>query len=395
MSIRSKSACLLAHTLLAGAAAAAGVTWEAELPSAHGCRLNGCCPTDDGGVAAVGELGTPDREITSFYMAKLSPQGALQWDMSTGWGASSTGHDVLQAGRGYVICGELTTRRGDRDGFLLHLDYFGLQIWSRRLGGGEDDSILDMAPAPGGGFYLVGYTESEGSGGKDLWLMAVDSEGGVEWSRTFGDTADEVGCGICVRPDSSLAVCGGYGGSLMLLVTDREGEPLLSRVFDAGGSGYARSVASLADGSLYLGGSVRPGGGFLMDAFAVAADSGGDELWRRSAGGPGNDCGGTVLAVGDSLLLVYSTMSEGRGSYDAALEVMAAEGTVARRLLVGDAGWNRVCDAEAPGLQRVILAGGTGPADAPVRNGWAAMVDMSATDSAEEGNDVEEDDDGP
>lgn len=392
MHLRSKSACLLFALAVAGAATA-DVVWETALPSAYGCRLNGCCSTDDGGLVAVGALGTPDREITSFYMAKISPQGGMQWEMSSGWGASSTGHDVLQAGSGYLVCGELTTRRGDRDGFLIHLDYFGLEIWHRRLGGEGDDSLLDIAAAPGGGFYLTGYTVSEEGGDKDLWLMSVDSEGGIIWSRTYGDSCGEAGYGMCVTPDSVLAVCGSCDGDMLLLLADGEGEPIHYGTFDTGGIEYGRSIAVMADGGLRMGGSVRPGGSFLMDAFLLATDSAGGELWRATSGGAGNDCGACVLPMGDSLLVVYNTMSEGRGSYDAALELRSGEGLPTGRMLVGDSGWNRVCDAEAGTRGGVFLVGGTGPAAASECNGWVVLVDFE-TEAGASGVEGDVDDEG-
>jgi hypothetical protein len=373
-----KPALLIMAMAALPASASLHTEWETFLRGRDGCRLNGCCATDDGGMAAAGRLSTLDPDLPMIYLVKIGPQGDIQWETGVGWEASCSAWEVLQLGRGYIVCGELATREGDLEGFVMRFDYFGRELWRRRLGGAGDQRLRDMTPAVDGGCYLVGDSRS-GSAGSELWLLRLDAGGETVWSRSISGGPSETGWGICMMPDSLLAACGGSGEDMTLTVVDRRGNRLLHRSYDnAGGREYGRSVAASASGDLCIAGSSRNPGRYLMDAFVLATDGGGDELWRRLPGGDANDVGSSVSFLGDSLLLVYNTMSEGAGSYDAVVEIASPTGEPLERAVVGDRGWNRIVDMEPGPDGRVFMVGGAGPPDSGPRSGWAVMMSASS-----------------
>jgi len=370
------------------------VEWETRLATPGGCGLHGCCPTDDGGLAAAGHLVVSDPDLPVAYVAKIGPQGDVQWESRTAWEASCSAREVVQTGAGYTVCGEVTARSGDQDGFVLRLDYFGRELWRRRLGGAGSDRLRDMVPSADGGVFLVGDTRT-GEGPTSLWVLRLDAEGETLWTRTFGGESSMTGWGIGMMPDSLLAVCGGSGEDMMLTVMDSGGNRLLCRSFDnAGGMEYGRGVAASSAGDLCIGGSCRSRDSHLMDAFVLATDGSGDELWRRVLGGDANDCGAKPAFIGDSLLLVYNTMSAGSGGYDVAIELFAPSGKVLMSDVIGDSDWNRVCDLEAISEKRIFLAGSSGSADAERESGWAVLVGIAPDGGGEPADEAREGVDG-
>ncbi len=42
-----------------------------------------------------------------------------------------------------------------------------------------------------GGYILVGWTKSKGSGGADIWLVKTNANGVKQWEKTFGGNGND------------------------------------------------------------------------------------------------------------------------------------------------------------------------------------------------------------
>ncbi|MFO7950416.1 MAG: hypothetical protein R6U36_08610 [Candidatus Fermentibacteraceae bacterium] len=377
-----KPALLLAAAMVLPASASPRTGWETFLLGRNGCSLYGCCATDDGGMAAAGRIADLEPDLSMLYLVRIGPQGEVRWERRVGWEASCFAWDVIQTGAGFTVCGELATREGDVDGFVMRFDAFGRELWRRQLGGPGRQRLRDIIPAAGGGCYLIG-DNAAGEDGSRLWLLRLDAEGETVWSREMGGGRSVTGWGGCMTPDSLIAVCGGSLDDMTLTLVDLDGNRRLHRFFDnAGGREYGRAIAASASGDLCMMGSSRSPDRYLLDVFLLSVDDGGDELWRQLLGGEGNDCAGSLAYLGDSLLLVYNTMSEGAGSYDAVLEIHSSSGERMEKVIMGGKGWDRVNDLEVGTDGRAFMVGCTGGRDSEMRYGWAVMMWVGA-DSAE------------
>jgi hypothetical protein len=79
------------------------------------------------------------------------------------------------------------------------------------------------------GYALAGYTDSQGAGLYDVWLIKLASDGAILWERTYGDTANEWARALVEMPDAGLALAGdtysmGAGASdvLVLKITEHD-----------------------------------------------------------------------------------------------------------------------------------------------------------------------------
>ncbi len=334
------------------------VLWTSDLQTDHDSRIWDLTFTDEGGVLAVGSHGTPDEDLTTILIMKTDPQGDVLWSRSTGLGLSAVGRDVLPVPGGYLVCGSVLSSTG-LDAFLAMFDYFGEMTWSRTYREPGDNVLHCMERVPGGeGVVCAGYTESMGAGGKDFWLVHLDEEGDVQWSRAYGTAGSEVAYSVQALSDGGYALCGGSDGNFHLVATDSEGNGSWAVSFDNGGHEIARCLLESDEGGFLLAGSTLEEGGHQMDIWLVRTDASGDESWTLVLGGEENDSAWDAVEPGTGGFVVLgNTMSAGAGSYDASLFRIDPWGNVIWEVLAGDSNWNTAAAMVRDGEEGYILGG--------------------------------------
>ena len=60
-----------------------------------------------------------------------------------------------------------------------------VEEWNRTYGGPYGDGAWSLDGTDDGGYIFAGYTSSSGQA-SDLWLAKTDSQGYMQWNRTFG-----------------------------------------------------------------------------------------------------------------------------------------------------------------------------------------------------------------
>jgi outer membrane protein assembly factor BamB len=135
----------------------------------------------------------------------------MQWSKTFG----GTGHDVgysVQQTRdgGYIIVGYTASYgAGGYDVYLIKVDANGNMQWSRTFGGSGDDEGYSVQQTSDGGYIIVGSTTSYGAGGSDVYLIKVDANGNMQWSRTFGGARDDGGSSVQQTSDGGYIIVGG------------------------------------------------------------------------------------------------------------------------------------------------------------------------------------------
>jgi hypothetical protein len=202
----------------------------------------------------------------------------------------------------------------------------GVQIeqeWSRTFGGHYGDGVWSVQAAKDGGYILAGYTSSRGEG-SDLWLIKTDSEGHEIWNKTFGGSGEDVGTYVAATKDGGYIVVGStksYGMGeerLWLLKTDSNGSLQWDRTFggfvsSSGDGGW--SACETSDGYIMTGYTKSSGSGG-KDLWLIKTDADGNMVWDRTYGGPKDDVGISVIQAGDGYVLAGRTASFGSGGDD-------------------------------------------------------------------------------
>ncbi|MEZ4917861.1 MAG: gliding motility-associated C-terminal domain-containing protein [Saprospiraceae bacterium] len=253
--------------------------------------------TPDGGFAAAGIF--TDNGTQRLAVVKYDCEGTQEW-LKT-FGTSSTVQNVSPS----ICIGEDGTLAfvGNPGVFMAYdmmvvrLALDGSVIWQRIVNQGQgNDGGHAIQPTADNGFVVTGYTntygqETPGSSYRDIYLVKFDSDGNVEWSKTYGtnETYDE-GSVVIQTNDGGYAL----GGRMIdrgafhafLLKTDPSGTPEFLRTYgDTLHANWSFGLAQLPDDGYVLVGSttlLKNNFQDWADNYVLRTDSQGDTLWTRA-----------------------------------------------------------------------------------------------------------------
>ena len=258
-----------------------------------------------------------------LWLVKTDGNGNLSWDKTFGGFVSSFGDGGWSVeetdDRGYIITGYTQSLgSGRKDLWLIKTDVQGNKIWEKTFGGREDDVGMSVLKSRDGGYIVAGRTASLGKGGDDIWLLKTNSRGEELWNATFGGKQDDAGFQVVELRDGYAVVGRTESGSdkkrIILIKIDLDGQKLWERTY-LGGS--ASSLQPTNNGGFVIAGRIdnKTTG---RDALLIKTDSTGHEEWSMILGGSSDDIGTFVVQSRDgSYTLAGITSSYGLGREDA------------------------------------------------------------------------------
>ncbi|HRU40087.1 MAG TPA: hypothetical protein P5511_09430, partial [Candidatus Goldiibacteriota bacterium] len=174
------------------------------------------------------------------------------------------------------------------------------------------------------GFVATGDSSSFGAGGKDVYLVKTDLEGNMLWSRTYGDTGNETGVGLCASNEGGFIIAGGttsYGSGetdAYLIKTDAEGNIIWDFPYGGPNYDYIYSVCASIDKKGYLacGYSSSYNGRKDSDAYLLKVSEDGKKEWEKTYGGESWDIFYSINPVKGGYCLAGYTSSSGAGRTD-------------------------------------------------------------------------------
>ncbi len=289
-------------------------------------------------------LGCEDRSGTSAAV------GPAVFTHLFGGPGTEVGNAVRELpGGGYIVVGYTSSfGAGSEDVYLIRTDPAGDTVWTRAIGGPGNDYGWDVRATGDGGYIVVGYTNSFGAGGDDVYVIRTDADGNARWTRTYGGPDDERAWAFHETPTGEFVIAAqtnSYGAGdwdLYLIRIEAGGDTIWTRTL--GGPGIDRVFAAepTSEGGSVFAGITSNGASGPLDATLIRIDSAGNVVWAHSYGGEGSDIGHGVAAAPDGgFLLVGYTDSFGAGGSDIYLVRTDAEGTALWTRTIGDAGDDR------------------------------------------------------
>lgn len=205
----------------------------------------------------------------------------IAWLRRYGGAADDAGQSVQQTyDGGFIIAGRTRSfGAGSNDIILIKTDRLGDILWMRTYGGGDSDGASCVRQTADGGFVIVGYTESFGSGTYDTYLVRANESGNLLWQTCYEvNNSNERGCCVDLTSDGGYVIAAEtfdwQGGRICVRKTDSDGGTIWLKLFE-GGNAY--SVQQIEDGG-YIVAGVRDG------IYLLKLDSNGDSLWARNYG---------------------------------------------------------------------------------------------------------------
>lgn len=195
--------------------------------------------------------------------------------------------------------------------------------WSKIFGGLEMDAGLEVQQTTDRGFIIIGSTYSYGAGKGDVWLIKTDSDGNMEWNKTFGGSEYEGGYSVQQTTDGGYIIIGttdsyGAGESDVLLIkTDSKGSAEWSKIFGGAEMDVGHSGQQTTDGGYIIAGWTYSYGAGNSDVWLIKTDSKGNMEWSKTVGSLDSDIGLEVQQTTDNgYIIIGRTSSYGAGSHD-------------------------------------------------------------------------------
>jgi len=279
--------------------------------------------TLDGGYIITGFTHSYGAGNNDVWLIKTDESGDTVWTRTFGGSQMDWANSVQQTlDGGYIITG--FTNSFDiwlRDLWLIKTDESGDTLWTKTFGRGQTDNFLSSRYNPGlldegmcvqqtsdGGYIIVGYTESFGEGGYDVWLIKTDESGEPAWTQTFGGSSREEGRSVQQTLDGGYIVTGfthSYGAGnndVWLIKTDESGDTVWTRTFGGIDQDEGYFVQQTSDGGYIIVGetySYETGTHGLSDLWLIKTDALGDTLWTTTHGAYYRDVGSSLQQTSD------------------------------------------------------------------------------------------------
>lgn len=220
-----------------------------------------------------------------LIVGRLAEDGTVSWSgiysPPAGWSVIGVAAVVAAPAGEFLVVGAMlnTNDLRDRDIFAIRLDGQGGVLWSKRYGNQADNDISNepraVVSTPDGGFLIAGVTGRRYDLPQRTYMLRIDAQGNVLWAQTYATTTSQ-------EPDAYES-------------TQPQG------ILRLAGGGFVMVGYTVVPGNLGL---------RISDLYALRISETGDVLWQRSYGGASFDSGEAVVPTADGgLLLVGNTQS--------------------------------------------------------------------------------------
>ena len=299
------------------------VEWVLNIATQKGEFTYGMVPpmelTKDGGIIVAGEYVDYDNKVEDIFLAKYDKNGNREWGVIFGEEQEmESAYCVHQTNDGgYIIVGTANVKSStypdsyteDTDVLLIKTDSAGRLLWSKRIGGGEDEFGQFVLQTSDGGYIIAGgimYLSGLNAGFSDIYLLRTDQNGNVIWSQVYEEDGYEEGW--CVRQikDDGYIILGqadhGTGGEntdIVLIKTDQNGNLVWKKYYGGEGLEVAYCLLETKDAGFIIFGATSSYGVGGSDLYLVKTDKNGNIEWSRTFGGEKDEIGIAIKETSD------------------------------------------------------------------------------------------------
>jgi len=169
-----------------------------------------CINTSDGGFLIGGYSNSFGAGFDDSYLIKTDASGNIEWSHSYGGNNTDRTNALIQASDGgYVLAGgTYSFGGGSNNVYLIKTDDLGNHIWSRAFGEAGFDEAYSICNASDSGYMVLGTTTSFGAGNEDIYVLKIAPNGDILWSMTYGGLLWDRGQSIQATSDGGYVIVG-------------------------------------------------------------------------------------------------------------------------------------------------------------------------------------------
>ena len=233
-----------------------------------------------------------------YWIVKLDKSGDLEWQKTYGGEYADELRSMEQTSdQGYILAGysnspvsgeKTESSQGMGDYWILKIDDKGGIQWQKTYGADGDDQLYVIHQTSDQGYIIGGNSNSTNaltplggivSNGTDFWLLKIDSEGEVIWSKTYDFGKVDILTSLVENADKTFLI-GGHAKTEIK-------SSLLNTVAQKAGAGKEQ------DG--------------INDYIALKIKDDGEEFWNKTIGSNGEDILRKVVETRDGGYLMTGT----------------------------------------------------------------------------------------
>jgi hypothetical protein len=163
-----------------------------------------------------------------------------QFQKKMGTGANEIMYDILKLSDGYVLAGSKYNAITQNDMWVVRIDFDGNIIWSKTFGSTKDDKAYSITRTDDNCFILAGYSKgyiTTGADSSNVCIAKIDSNGVWQWSKIYGGNSIDIAYSVKKTLNGGLIICGysesfGIGQQDMYVIrTDSAGNLLWEKSF--------------------------------------------------------------------------------------------------------------------------------------------------------------------
>lgn len=234
-----------------------------------------------------------------YWIVKLNKEGNIEWQKTYGGQYADILRSMEQtADNGYILAGysnspisgdKTENNKGVGDFWIIKINDTGEIEWQNTYGAEGDDQPYVIHQTIDGGYIVGGNSNSKNalttlggivSNGTDYWVLKLDQDGGVLWSKTYDFGKVDILTSLVENRDQTYLI-GGYAQT----ENKRPREGLVGKAMGM--------VNKEKDG--------------INDYIALKIDGKGEEIWNRTVGSAGEDILRKLVETRDGGYLMAGT----------------------------------------------------------------------------------------
>lgn len=298
------------------------------------------------GSSANGDVSNTSHGGNDFWMVELDHYGNIENDRLLGGNGDENANDIQQTSDGgNIIVGYSTSsangdvagaNHGLKDYWIVKTDGPGDIIWTRLLGGDDNDEAVSVQQTSDGGYIVGGISSSSANGdvtatnhgSSDFWIIKLDVSGNIVWNQLLGGNALETFFGLQQTSDGGYILTGSSSSSangnvtgtnhgradLWVVKLDGSGNIVWNKLLGGGFSESGYSIQQTSDGGYIVAGfSGSSGNGDVTpinhgtsnmsfesyDYWVVKLNSSGNIVWNKLLGGSNIDVAYSIQQTTD------------------------------------------------------------------------------------------------
>ena len=242
-----------------------------------------------------------------FLFTQLSAQ-SKKWEVTVGGKYNDFANSIIQcADKGYAITGGTYSFNDSVNGdvYIIKLDSNGVLKWTRTIGGSGVDLGYSIIQTKDKGYAVSGFTSSYGAGRNDFYVIKLDSVGNLQWTKTIGGNGDDESNSIVQTRDGGYGIAGttySYDSgnvNAYIVKLDSSGNFLWSKIIGTGLTWGFYMIGTKDGGFMITGLTNNCNISVYRNYLALKLDSMGNIQWEKSVGGDYYDYGYSVIQTKD------------------------------------------------------------------------------------------------